>query len=253
VVEDTELLARISAGDQHAIEILHERFAPRMDSVAMRVTRSERLSQEAVQDAFMAVWQDPRRFDPARGSLGPWMFTLARYKAIDAVRREAAAKRHTAEVDLELYEAPDNVHDEVWRGLRRERLSDAIRRLPEDQRRALSLAFIQGLTHVEVAEREGIPLGTAKTRIRTALLRLRASLATDLSEGESPGDGGESRGIPGTGDHMRAPDSPSGRTQSWLVRCAIRFGSIIEQALKRIQFVTAPFDAEPTAAAGGSR
>jgi len=248
-VEDTELLARISAGDQHAIETLHERFAPGMYAVAMRVTRSERLSQEAVQDAFMAVWQDPLRFDPTRGSLGPWMFTLARYKAIDAVRREAAAKRRTAEVDLELYEAPDNVHDEVWRGLRRERLNAAIGCLPKDQRRALSLAFIQGLTHVEVAEREGIPLGTAKTRIRTALFRLRAALETDLSEGDShPGD---SPGVPGTGDHLRAPAGRRGRTQSGLLRCAIWFGSIIEQALKEARFVTARFDAEPTAAAGG--
>jgi len=258
VVEDTELLARIAAGDQQAIEILHERFAPRMYSVAMRVTRSERLSQEAVQDAFMAVWQDPRRFDPARGSLGPWMFTLARFKAIDAVRREAAAKRHTAEVDLELYEAPDDVHDEVWRGLRLERLNDAISSLPEDQRRALSLAFIQGLTHVEVAEREAIPLGTAKTRIRTALLRLRAALETDLAEGEptadggvSPGVGGGSRGIPGAAGPWRSPRS-SNNTPSGLARCAIRFGSIIEQAMRTARFVTAPFDAEPTAAAGGS-
>jgi hypothetical protein len=178
---------------------------------------------------------------------------LARYKAIDAVRREAAAKRHTAEVDLELYEAPDDVHDEVWRRLRRQRLNDAISHLPEDQRRALSLAFVHGLTHVEVAQRERIPLGTAKTRIRSALLRLRAALETDLSEGESPGDGGESRGIPRTGDHTRPQESPSGRTQSWLVRCAIRFGSIIERQLEAAQFVTAPFGSEPTAAAGGSR
>jgi RNA polymerase sigma-70 factor (ECF subfamily) len=219
----------------------------------MRVTRSERLSPEAVQDAFMAVWQDPLRFDPNRGSLGPWMYTLARYKAIDAVRREAAVKRHTAEVDLELYEAPDDVHDEVWRGLRRARLNDAIGRLPEDQRRALSLAFIQGLTHVEVAEREGVPLGTAKTRIRTALLRLRAALETDLSEGESPGNGGESRRVPGTGDRLRAAETSRGRTQSGLARCAIRLASLIEQTLKVARFVTAPFDAEPTAAAGGSR
>jgi RNA polymerase sigma factor (sigma-70 family) len=252
-VEGADLLARIGTGDQHAFEILHERFAPGMYFVAMRVTRSERLSQEAVQDAFMAVWQDPNKYDPARGSLGPWMFTLARYKAIDAVRREAAAKRRTAEVDLELYEAPDNVHDEVWRRLRRERLSAAISLLPENQRRALSLAFIQGLTHVEVAEREAIPLGTAKTRIRTALLRLRASLETDLSAGESRGDDGESRADGGTGDRTRAPGSSSGRTSSGLVRCAIRFGSILEQLLRTARFVTAPFDAERTAAARGPR
>jgi RNA polymerase sigma-70 factor (ECF subfamily) len=143
------------------------------------------------------------------------MYTLARYKAIDAVRREAAVKRHTAEVDLELYEAPDDVHDEVWRGLRRARLNDAIGRLPEDQRRALSLAFIQGLTHVEVAEREGIPLGTAKTRIRTALLRLRASLEPDISDEESTGLPGVSTGRAEAG--MRATEAQSGRTQSGLV------------------------------------
>jgi RNA polymerase sigma-70 factor (ECF subfamily) len=251
-VEDAELLERIAAGDQHAIETLHERFAAGMYSVAMRVTRSERLSEEAVQDAFMAVWHDPRRFDAARGSLGPWLFTLVRYKAIDAVRREAAAKRHTSEVDLELFEAPDDVHDEVWRGLRRERLNAAIRGLPEDQRRALSLAFIEGLTHVEVAEREAIPLGTAKTRIRTALLRLRAALETELSEEAAPGDGGNPRGAPGARGRARATESPSAGTRSGLARCAIRIGAIIEQALKMTQFVTAPFDAGLTAAAGGS-
>ena len=181
-MEDAEALAQIAAGDQRAIESLYQRFSSGMFAVAMRVSRSERLAQEAVQDAFMAVWQDPRRYDPSRGALGPWMFTLARYKAIDAVRREAALKRRTAEVDLELFEAPDDVHGEVWRGLRRERLNQAIAQLPNDQRRALSLAFIEGLTHVEVAEREGIPLGTAKTRIRTALLRLRAQIEGDLSE-----------------------------------------------------------------------
>ena len=252
-MEDAELLARIATGDQQALEILHERFAPRMYSVAMRVTRSERLSQEAVQDAFMAVWQDPRRFDPARGSLGPWMFTLARFKAIDAVRREAAAKRHTSEADLELYEAPDDVHDEVWRGLRRERLNEAIRSLPEDQRRALSLAFVQGLTHVEVAEREAIPLGTAKTRIRTALLRLRVALETDLGEGELPGDGGESRGVSGGRDRKRASETTDGRQQSGFARCAIRFASIIEQVLILAQLVAPRLIAGPAVSAGGSR
>ena len=182
-VDDVELLEGIAARDQRALESLHGRFAGGMYAVAFRVTRSERLAEEAVQDALMAVWQDPRRFDPNRGSLGPWLYTLARYKAIDAVRREAAIKRRTAEVDLELYEAPDDVHDEVWRSLRAERIGAAIAQLPEDQRRALSLAFIDELTHVEVAEREGIPLGTAKTRIRTALLRLRRELEPELAEG----------------------------------------------------------------------
>jgi RNA polymerase sigma-70 factor (ECF subfamily) len=189
-VEDVELLVGIAAGDERAMETLYERFAGSMYAVALRVTRSERLAQEAVQDAMTDVWRDPRKFDPQRGSLGPWLHTLARYKAIDAVRREASVKRRTAEVDLELFEAPDDVHDEVWRGMRRRRLNEAIAGLPADQRRALSLAFIEGLTHVEVAEREGIPLGTAKTRIRTALLRLRAEMepvvATEVPPAAGP-------------------------------------------------------------------
>lgn len=252
-MEDIELLARIGAGDQHALEILHERFSPGMYAVAMRVTRSERLSEEAVQDAFMAVWQGPGRFDPSRGSLGPWMLTLARYKAIDAVRREAAAKRQTAEADLELHEAPDDVHDEVWRKLRRKRLNDAISGLPEDQRRALSLAFIEGLTHVEVAEREGIPLGTAKTRIRTALLRLRAWLETDLSEGEPPGGYDVPTSRPATRAPARAPEPAADRLHSGLVRYAIWLGSLFEQALQLTQFLTAPISPAAPAAAGGSR
>jgi RNA polymerase sigma-70 factor (ECF subfamily) len=142
----------------------------------MRVTHNERLAEEVVQDALMAVWRDPSRYDPNRGALGPWLLTLTRYKAIDAIRRDQVIQKRTADVDLELREAPDNVHNEVWLGIRRERLYEAIKRLGPDQRRALELAFLGGLTHVEVAEREGIPLGTAKTRIRMALLKLRQYL-----------------------------------------------------------------------------
>jgi hypothetical protein len=95
-------------------------------------------------------------------------------------------QRHTADVDLELREAPDDVHDTAWLGIRRQRLGEAIARLPDDQRRALELAFLGGLTHVEVAEREGIPLGTAKTRIRTALLKLREDLAPTIGPDRPP-------------------------------------------------------------------
>jgi RNA polymerase sigma factor (sigma-70 family) len=181
-LDDVELLAAIAAGDELALATLHQRFAGTMYAIAFRVTRSEGLAQEAVQDAFMAVWRTPGRFDPARGALGPWMFTLVRHKAIDLVRRESVVRRRVADVDLELREAPDDVHDDVWRGLRAEQLQEAIRQLPDNQRRALELAFLGGLTHVEVAEKEGIPLGTAKTRIRSALLRLRENLEPSLGD-----------------------------------------------------------------------
>ena len=202
-MDDAALLARIAERDERAFETLNERFGGTMRSVALRVTRSERLADEVVQDSLMAVWRDPTKYDPARGTLGPWLLTLTRYKAIDLVRRESVIQRHTADVDLELREASDNVHDEVWMGIRREHLYEAIATLGDDQRRALELAFIGGLTHVEVAEREGIPLGTAKTRIRSALLKLRDQLgpAVDeepqrrgLVEASSPAPAGRPRG-----------------------------------------------------------
>jgi RNA polymerase sigma-70 factor (ECF subfamily) len=179
-MEDAALIAAIANRDEQAIETLSAQFGAAMHGVALRVTRNERMAEEVVQDALMAVWRDPAKFDATRGKLAPWLLTMTRYKAIDLIRRESVIARRTADVDLELREAPDDVHDEVWLGIRRERLYEAIARLGADQRRALELAFLGGLTHVELAEREGIPLGTAKTRVRSALLKLREQLGPSI-------------------------------------------------------------------------
>ena len=204
-MDDPTPLAQLAQRDEQAMETLHARFGAQMHAVAMRVTRSERLAEEVVQDALMAVWRDPTKYDPARGTLGPWILTMTRYKAIDVVRREAVVRRHTADVDLTLCEAPDDVHDEVWLGIRRGRLQAAIARHGDDQRRALELAFIGGLTHVEVAEREGVALGTAKSRIRSALLKLRANLGTSLAAEDSAA----ARPVPGRGSARTTPDDQS--------------------------------------------
>lgn len=200
VVEDAALLASIADRDERAMETLSARFGGAMHAVALRVTRNERRAEEVVQDALMAVWRDPTKFDATRGKLAPWLLTLTRYKAIDVVRRESVIARRTADVDLALREAPDDVHDAVWLGIRRERLYEAIAQLGADQRRALELAFLGGLTHVELAEREGIPLGTAKTRVRTALLKLRDQLGPSIGTG---GPGPEERVWPAPRDVAR--------------------------------------------------
>jgi RNA polymerase sigma-70 factor, ECF subfamily len=182
--EDAGLLARIVARDERAVEALYERYSGPLYSLAYRVTGADRFAQDVVQEVFIAVWKDAARFDPSRGSVGPWLFSLARHKAIDLVRRESTVRKRTADVDLELEVASDDVDREVWRNVRRERVLDALGQLTETQRTALELAFFGGLTHVEVAERLGIPLGTAKTRIRSALLRLRDTLGDSVSEHE---------------------------------------------------------------------
>jgi len=191
--EDAALLARVVARDESAVEELYARYSGPMYSLARQVTRSESFAQDVVQEVFAALWRDAARFDPARGAVSPWLFTLARHKAIDLVRREQNVRKRTAEVDLELREADDDVDAEAWLGIRRDRVRAAIGGLTPIQREALELAFFGGLTHVEVAERLGIPLGTAKTRIRSALLRLRDLLGDSVSE--LPGHAGPAAGV----------------------------------------------------------
>jgi RNA polymerase sigma-70 factor (ECF subfamily) len=180
--EDAALLARIVDRDERAVEELYARYSGPLYSLAYQVTGAERFAQDVVQEVFIALWKDASRFDPARGAVAPWLFSLARHKAIDLVRREANVRKRTADVDLEFREAEDDVDHETWLRFRRERVHQAIEELTPSQREALELAFFQGLTHVEVSERLGIPLGTAKTRIRSALLRLRDVLGDSVSE-----------------------------------------------------------------------
>ncbi len=180
--EVAELLARIVERDERAVEALYARYSGPLYSLAYQVTGADRFAQDVVQEVFVALWRDARRFDPSRGAVAPWLFSLARHKAIDLVRREANVRKRTADVDLELHESGDDVDREAWLRIRREAVLRAIEGLTPIQREALELAFFGGLTHVEVSERLDIPLGTAKTRIRSALLRLRDILGDTVSE-----------------------------------------------------------------------
>ena len=180
--EEAALLLRIRDHDQRAVEDLYARYSRPLFSLAYQVTGSDRYAQDVVQEVFIAVWRDAARFDPACGSASSWLFALTRHKAIDFVRKEAAIRRRTADVDLSFEEASDDVDQDAWLNIRRERVRGALRQLPPAQRTAVELAFLSGLTHVEVAEHLDIPLGTAKTRIRTGLLRLRDVLGDSLSE-----------------------------------------------------------------------
>ncbi len=187
--EEARLLLRVRGGDEHALEELYQRYSGALYSLAYQVTGGDRFAQDVVQEVFIAAWRDAARFDPARGSVGAWLFGLARHKAIDVLRRETTARRRAApEADLELEVAPDDVDRDAWERMRRERVLEALRQLPEPQRVCVELAFFSGLTHVEVSEQLGIPLGTAKTRIRTGLLRLRDLLGDSLAE--QPAGGG---------------------------------------------------------------
>ena len=179
---EVALLARVRDGDASALSDLYGRFGGPLYSLAYQVVHDATAAEDVVQEVFMAVWRDAGRFDPAKGSPAGWLFALTRHKAIDLLRRETTARSRSVDVDLTLEPASEDVEQEAWLGIRRDRTLESLGALSDLQREAVELAFFGGLTHVEVAERLGIPLGTAKTRIRSGLLRLRDLLGDSVSE-----------------------------------------------------------------------
>jgi RNA polymerase sigma-70 factor (ECF subfamily) len=166
-----------AAGDRSAGERLYDRYASRIYGLGLVMLGNEAAAEDLVQDAFVKLLRSAERFDPARGSLDTWVLLVARSLALDALRRrvlEARMLEATGPADESDHDpGPDQVaetRDLVGRA------RAAMAGLSDGQRAALELAYFGGKTSAEVAEMEGIPLGTAKTRIRSALLKLRQSM-----------------------------------------------------------------------------
>lgn len=175
---DRASLARIARGDQAAFAELYDRHARLVYSLALRILQDRADAEDIVQDVFAQVWAQAARYDAARGAVAAWMLMLTRSRAIDRlrakrVRPEAAPAADTAESVVDLAAAPDL---ELLSAEQVTRLQRALQELPDAQRTALELAYYEGLTHVEVAARLAEPLGTVKTRIRQAVLKLREAL-----------------------------------------------------------------------------
>jgi RNA polymerase sigma-70 factor (ECF subfamily) len=181
---DEVLLARVQAGDDTALGHVYDQHAELVFGIARRVTADEHLAKEVVQDVFVHLWEAPQRVDLARGSIRSYLGVVAHRRAVDAVRR--AVRRGRAEAAG--FDAPDDRHglvdDEVAdadaRTWCRTRLATAIEELPAEQRAALVLAYVEGRTFKEVARLLGIPEGTAKSRVRLAIARVRANVGGEL-------------------------------------------------------------------------
>lgn len=174
--ELTELLRRIAAGDRAAFRRLYDQQAPRLYAVALRVTRQAPLASDAVHDAFLQVWRNAGRFEPARGAAEAWLLSLVRYRALDIVRKRG---REVSADGLDLPEPADDGPDPLQR-LATSRdaaaLHGCLLQLEADRRRLVVLAFVDGLSYSEVAARVGLPLGTVKSWIRRSLQSLRLCL-----------------------------------------------------------------------------
>lgn len=168
------LLWLVAAGDRIAFRRLYDLQAPRLYAVALRITRQSALAADAVHDAFLQVWRNAARFDAARGSAEAWLLSLVRYRALDIARRRV---RETPDDDLP--ERQDTDPDPLAR-LETARDAAALHRclqtLEPERRRLVVMAFVEGLSHSELAERLATPLGTIKSWIRRSLLALRACL-----------------------------------------------------------------------------
>lgn len=168
------LLWRVAAGDRLAFRRLYDQQSPRLYAVAMRITRQSALASDAVHDAFLQVWRNAARFDAARGNAEAWLLSLVRYRALDIARRRV---REVS--DEEMPEVEDDDPDPLAR-LETARDSAALHRclqtLEPDRRKLVVLAFVDGLSHSELADRLATPLGTVKSWIRRSLLSLRTCL-----------------------------------------------------------------------------
>jgi RNA polymerase sigma-70 factor, ECF subfamily len=175
---DQASLARIARGDQMAFAELYDRHARLVFSLALRILQERADAEDVVQEVFAQIWAQARRYDPARGAVAAWMLMLARSRAIDRLRARRARPESAAEPSM-AEAVPDSATTQDLELLSAEqvaRLQRALKELPDAQRAALELAYYEGLTHSEVAERLAEPLGTVKTRIRQAVIKLRESL-----------------------------------------------------------------------------
>jgi RNA polymerase sigma-70 factor (ECF subfamily) len=180
-ISDAELVDQCVAGDLGAMSALYDRHGSIAYSVAVRLTANPSDAEDVVQDAFLGLWRQAARFDPARASVRTWLLAIVHNRAIDVVRRrrirveplESEGER-TSEQAVALQSADPAL--DVLERLEAEDLWAAVARLSGVQREAIELAFGRGLTHPEVARATGVPLGTAKSRVRLGLLRLRQTV-----------------------------------------------------------------------------
>ena len=169
---DEALLNRVKANDQSAMKDLFDRYGGLVYSVALRVLNDSGQAEDLMQDVFFQVWRNPGSFVQGRGSLGAWLAVVARNRAVDVLRR----RRPSDPVEEVVLTSKTNLASEVERGSMMEKVRRALDGLPAEQKNSVELAFFEGLTHSEIAERTGDPLGTVKTRIRTALLSVRKAV-----------------------------------------------------------------------------
>jgi RNA polymerase sigma-70 factor (ECF subfamily) len=169
VSPDLATVTALKSGDQSAMAALYDRYSSVVYSIALRVLGDTGAAEDVLQEVFLQLWRNPGAFDAARGSLGGWLAVITRNRAIDFLRKR---RPETDIEDVVLSVAPD-LASEADRARAAEKVRGAMGTMPDAQRSALEMAFFEGMTHSEISDKTGEPLGTIKTRIRAGLIALR--------------------------------------------------------------------------------
>ncbi|MFK8023395.1 MAG: sigma-70 family RNA polymerase sigma factor [Ilumatobacter sp.] len=175
-IEPSVLLRRVQQGDRDAFSAFYDAVSPAVFGTVKRVLRDPAMSEEVTQEVFVEIWKTVDRFDPERATASTWAVTLARRRAVDRVRHEQSQRNRIGALAGQRTVADAGPEDAVVASLDGERVQRAMSELPDDQREAVGLAFLDGRTHGDIAERLDLPLGTVKGRIRIGLKKLRNTL-----------------------------------------------------------------------------
>lgn len=171
---------RIAAGDEAAFEALYDRYSRLLYSILLSVVKQPPEAQDMLQEVFLHIWRQAKNFDAGRGNVYSWLITMTRNRAIDRLRskgyRERQQEAHDDDTMLMLPDSALSPLDSITITEQRERVHDALGKIPPEQRDALMLAYFQGYTQAEIADLLQIPLGTIKTRMRQGLLKLSTLL-----------------------------------------------------------------------------
>ena len=174
---DHELIERLRRRDPHALAELYDRYGRLAYSLILRVVRDKALAEDLVQETFLRIWNRVNSIDARKGSLGPWLLAVARNRAIDYLRSAAGRERHAIEWN-EAHSAGSyrELEAELLHSDKTRRVKAAMEKLAPNYRAVMELAYFEGLSQTEMAERMGQPLGTIKTWVRAALRSLREEL-----------------------------------------------------------------------------
>lgn len=170
---DALLVSGIRSGDQRAMTELYDRYSPLVYSVALRVLGDTGNAEDVLQEVFMQLWRNPDLFDASRGNLGAWLTVIARNRAIDALRR----RKPDTDIEDVILSVSYDMSSAADRSRTMHKVREVLGSMPDLQRKAVELAYFEGLSHTEIASKTGEPLGTVKTRIRAGLLSLRKAFA----------------------------------------------------------------------------